>query len=73
VCSSDLMIMALLEDLHRTHRLTSVYVTHNSAFAERADRILRLEKGLLEVSATGGTASPEGVPEPPQREGRNYV
>ena len=67
------MIMALLEDLHRTHHLTSVYVTHNRAFAERADRILRLEKGQLVVSASGGTASPLGVSEPPTREGRKYV
>jgi lipoprotein-releasing system ATP-binding protein len=41
------MIMALLEDLHKTHRLTSIYVTHNLSFASRADRILKLEKGVL--------------------------
>jgi lipoprotein-releasing system ATP-binding protein len=41
------MIMALLEDLHRVHRLTSVYVTHNISFAQRADRILRMERGTL--------------------------
>jgi lipoprotein-releasing system ATP-binding protein len=60
------MIMTLLEDLHRIHRLTSIYVTHNLAFAERADRILKLEKGKLEMTATlGGTASSkEGRPRP---------
>lgn len=46
------MIMTLLEDLHRTHGLTSIYVTHNLEFAGRADRILKLEKGKLEMTAT---------------------
>lgn len=41
------MIIALLEDLHRSHRLTSIYVTHNLSFAARADRVLKLEKGAL--------------------------
>ena len=41
------MIISLLEDLHRTHTLTSIYVTHNLSFAKRCDRILQLDKGLL--------------------------
>ena len=41
------MIISLLEDLHRSHALTSIYVTHNLSFAKRCDRILRLEKGTL--------------------------
>ncbi len=41
------MIMALLEDLHRLHHLTSVYVTHNITFAGRADRIVKMERGAL--------------------------
>lgn len=41
------MIMGLLEDLHRSHLLTSVYVTHNLAFAKRCDRVLKLEGGAL--------------------------
>ena len=45
------MVMTLLEDLHRTHDLTSIYVTHNLAFAERADRILKLDKGTLQMSS----------------------
>jgi lipoprotein-releasing system ATP-binding protein len=46
------MIMTLLESLHRTHELTSIYVTHNLAFAGRADRILKLDKGKLEMMST---------------------
>jgi lipoprotein-releasing system ATP-binding protein len=41
------MIIALLAELHRTHKLTSVYVTHNLSFAGRCDRVLRLDAGTL--------------------------
>jgi len=41
------MIVSLLTDLHRSHGLTSVYVTHNLSFARRCDRVLRLEAGVL--------------------------
>ena len=41
------MIIALLEDLHRSHKLTSIFVTHNLSFAARCDRILQLDKGVL--------------------------
>jgi lipoprotein-releasing system ATP-binding protein len=41
------MIFQLLEGLHRSHGLTSVFVTHNLAFARRCDRILAMEKGGL--------------------------
>jgi lipoprotein-releasing system ATP-binding protein len=41
------MIMSLLADLHRTHRLTSIYVTHNLAFAARCDRVLELDRGMI--------------------------
>ncbi len=40
-------IFTLLEELHRAHRLTSVYVTHNLSFASRCDRVLKLEGGTL--------------------------
>jgi lipoprotein-releasing system ATP-binding protein len=43
-------IADLLDEIHRSHRLTSVVVTHNLELARRCDRILKLEKGsLLEV------------------------
>jgi lipoprotein-releasing system ATP-binding protein len=41
------MIIGLLGDLHRSHELTSVFVTHNLSFAKRCDRILKLEAGAL--------------------------
>jgi lipoprotein-releasing system ATP-binding protein len=45
------MIMSLLDDLHRRHDLTSIYVTHNPSFAAQCNRVLHLEQGVLaEVS-----------------------
>jgi lipoprotein-releasing system ATP-binding protein len=41
------MIFELLEGLHRSHRLTSVLVTHNLSFARRCDRVLSMERGGL--------------------------
>ncbi len=52
------MIMALLEDLHRSHQLTSVFVTHNLSFARRCDRILQLEKGTLAALSGEATGNP---------------
>ena len=42
------MIAELLAELHSTHSLTSVYVTHNPRFASQCDRVLRLEAGQLQ-------------------------
>ncbi len=47
------MIFELLEGLHRSHQLTSVFVTHNLAFARRCDRVLSLDAGGL--STVGST------------------
>jgi lipoprotein-releasing system ATP-binding protein len=41
------MIFKLLEGLHRSHQLTSVFCTHNLEFARRCDRVLSLEAGGL--------------------------
>ena len=41
------MIFDLIGQLHRSHDLTSVIVTHNLSFARRCDRVLRLEAGRL--------------------------
>jgi len=40
-------VFELLERLHRSHRLTSLIATHNVALAERCDRIVGLEHGIL--------------------------
>jgi ABC-type lipoprotein export system ATPase subunit len=53
--------MALLEDLHRSHGLTSVYVTHNLTFARRADRILKIERGSLTSNLDIADPSPAVV------------
>src|SRR5450631_2696648 len=52
------MIFQLLEELHRSHGFTSVFVTHNLAFARRCDRVLNLEKGGL-VPAEPPCSHPE--------------
>lgn len=41
------MIISMLGDLHRNHKLTSIYVTHNLSFAQRCDRILKMDGGVL--------------------------
>src|SRR4051794_40969381 len=56
------MIFELLADLHRSHQLTSVFVTHNLSFAKRCDRVLSMEKGGLVPGEPNGSqpgASPE--------------
>ena len=41
------MIFDLIRELHRSHHLTSIIVTHNLSFARRCDRVLHLEAGRL--------------------------
>jgi len=41
-------VVDLVEQLHRTHGLTSLLATHNLELAQRADRKLRLADGKLE-------------------------
>jgi lipoprotein-releasing system ATP-binding protein len=53
------MIFELLERLHRSHTLTSVFVTHNLSFARRCDRILTMEGGAL-VAGPDSTSQPRG-------------
>ena len=56
------MIFQLLENLHRSHQLTSVFVTHNLSFARRCDRVLNLDKGGL-VPEGPPNSQPESNPE----------
>jgi lipoprotein-releasing system ATP-binding protein len=45
------MVFALVQKIHREHRLTSLIVTHNLEFARRCDRVLRLHHGIAEEVA----------------------
>jgi lipoprotein-releasing system ATP-binding protein len=54
------MIIALLAELHRSHRLTSIYVTHNLSFARRCDRVVKLEGGVLSGAGRGDPREGEG-------------
>jgi lipoprotein-releasing system ATP-binding protein len=56
------MIFELLEDLHRTHQLTSVFCTHNLTFARRCSRVLRMEKGGLVPGSDTDDPQPGGPP-----------
>src|ERR1035441_2429206 len=56
------MIFQLLEDLHRSHRLTSVLVTHNLSFARRCNRVLSMERGGL-VPGEPFASHPGSAPE----------
>lgn len=42
-------IIGLLAEMHAHHGLTSIYVTHNPAFARRCDRVLELTGGELAI------------------------
>jgi lipoprotein-releasing system ATP-binding protein len=53
-------VFELLERLHRTHHLTSLIATHNLALAERCDRIMGLEHGVLQTRAA--KAETRGTP-----------
>ena len=46
-------VFALLLELHRRRRLSSLLVTHNLQFARRCDRVWRLHQGKLEPLASG--------------------
>ncbi len=61
-------IADLFDELHRTYRLTSVFVTHNLEFARRCDRVLKLEHGAL-VSLQAGSVSENTA----SKDGNQYV
>jgi lipoprotein-releasing system ATP-binding protein len=54
-------IFALVQQIHATHGLTSVLVTHNMDLAGRCSRVLRLEHGrLVSTSMNSGAQSNPG-------------
>jgi lipoprotein-releasing system ATP-binding protein len=50
-------VFELLARLHRTHRLTSLIATHNLALAQRCDRIVGLEHGVLQTRSVNSAAT----------------
>ncbi len=44
------VVVRLISELHESHRLTSVFVTHSLAFASGCDRVLELRNGSLHES-----------------------
>ena len=67
------MIMNLLGDLHIAYGLTSVFVTHNLAFARRCDRVLELKKGCLQYPAVPELQAAEVVQDATRLDGGTYV
>jgi lipoprotein-releasing system ATP-binding protein len=57
------MVFDLLGRLHRSHKLTSILVTHNLSFARRCDRVLSMEKGGLVPGPGPNLSQPEPGPE----------
>jgi lipoprotein-releasing system ATP-binding protein len=62
-------IFALLDEAHATHGLTSVFVTHNLAFAARCDRVLELDKGGLRLYLQEAGVAKDAT----RLDGGNYV
>ena len=50
-------VFGLIEGLHRSHRLSSILVTHNLDLAARCTRALRLEGGQLKELATASSSA----------------
>jgi len=49
------LIAQLMQQFHRECEMTTVLVTHNMGFAQRCDRVLRLENGRLEAASFSQT------------------
>ena len=66
-------IIGLLTDLHRTHSLTSLFVTHNISFAQRCDRVLELRKGVLHAPTSLELQEAGVVQDATRLDGGTYV
>ncbi len=67
------MIFSLVSDLHRSHGLTSIFVTHNLRFASRCDQILELRNGRLETPLEGDWEPAAVARDATRLDGGNYV
>src|SRR3954470_10624606 len=67
------VISALLEAVHQSHGLTSIFVTHNHSFAEQCDRILELRKGNLQPVTVRELQGAEVVQDATRLGGGTYV
>jgi lipoprotein-releasing system ATP-binding protein len=66
-------IMNLLSQLHTSHGLTSVLVTHNLSFASRCDRVLELKKGGLHAPSAMELQEAGVVRDATRLDGGTYV
>ena len=67
------VIISLLGDLHRSHGLTSIFVTHNLSFAVRCDRVLELKKGSLHAPSLMEMQEAGVVQDATRLDGGTYV
>jgi len=66
-------IIALLERVHESHGLTSVFVTHNLSFASRCDRVLELKKGSLHTASKRELQEAGWIQDANRLDGGTYV
>lgn len=66
-------IMNLLRELHTSHGLTSILVTHNVSFAGRCDRVLELRKGCLHTPSAMELQEAGVVKDATRLDGGTYV
>lgn len=66
-------MMNLLSELHTSHGLTSVFVTHNLSFAFRCDRVLELRKGNLHTPSETDLQAAGVVRDATRLDGGTYV
>ena len=66
-------IMNLIGDLHTSHQLTSIFVTHNLGLAARCDRVLELRKGALHCPSAMESQEAEVVLDATRLDGGTYV
>jgi lipoprotein-releasing system ATP-binding protein len=66
-------IMNLLGELHASHGLTSIFVTHNLEFAARCDRVLELREGGLHSPSMMGSQAVGVVQDATRLDGGTYV